>query len=100
MGVVSVVVCVGVAVLFCATEELIEKRATEKTIRVKRKTSEQTVRDYLQLNTDRYDDCDATWKGSFYGEWVSMHCVYCDKCTQKRLADNIVRFSDSHNMKK
>lgn len=103
-GIVSTVVCVGIAVLFCAVEEAIEKRAPGKNIKVKKKASEQTVRDYLQLHTDKYgimyDGCGDVWKCSFCGEWVSMYDRYCDKRTQKRLDTDIVKSFDSHKKKK
>lgn len=94
-GIVSAAVCVGTAVLFCVTAELIEKRAPE----IKMKAPKQIVRDFLQLHAGKYDDYNAAWKCSFCGEWVSMYYRYCDKCTRKRRDDDMVKSSDNKKKK-
>ena len=95
--IVSVLVCVGVAAMICSLADLsAKKNSTGK--KSARKTSSQTVQDYIQSHTNEfgkfYPSYKDVWKCSFCKEWTSMSQQYCDKCTQKRLYSDTVKCSD------
>ena len=96
--VVSALVCVGVAAMVCSLADLSTKKNPTE-IKSARKTSSQTVENYIRSHTNKfgkfYPAYGDIWRCSFCKEWTSMSRQYCDKCTQRRLCNDIVKcFND------